>query len=151
MFLKLINNIKNNKIFDKAYLRNIDISSFLDMRDEKEFDDEWIRVFDYFEDILIEEKSTLTQENIMYAKELMEYENIKTVIFVSDPLHMKRAMLIATAAGIEAYSSPTPTSRYVSLKSKLTFLKKEMILYTAYKILTRVSFYHSCYTLSYLY
>lgn len=102
-------------------------------------------------DILIEEKSTLTQENIMYAKELMEYKNIKTVIFVSDPLHMKRAMLIATAAGIEAYSSPTPTSRYVSLKSKLTFLKKEMILYTAYKILTRVSFYHSCYTLSYLY
>lgn len=28
MFLKLINNIKNNKIFDKAYLQNIDISSF---------------------------------------------------------------------------------------------------------------------------
>ena len=74
MFLKLINNIKNNKIFDKAYLQNIDISSFLDMRDEEEFDDEWIRVFDYFEDILIEESYLLEIDKVRECVYLKVYE-----------------------------------------------------------------------------
>ena len=74
MFLKLINNIKIIKIFDKAYLQNIDISSFLDMRDEKEFDDEWIRVFDYFEDILIEESYLLEIDKVRECVYLKVYE-----------------------------------------------------------------------------
>ena len=74
MFLKLINNIKNNKIFDKAYLRNIDISSFFVLMDEKEFDDEWIRVFDYFEDILIEESYLLEIDKVRECIYLKVYE-----------------------------------------------------------------------------
>lgn len=61
------------------------------------------------EDILCEEKSTITQENIQYAKEIMAEQGYQSAIIVSDPLHMKRAMLMAEDAGIKAYSSPTPT------------------------------------------
>lgn len=81
-------------------------------------------------DILIEEKSVITQENINYAKSLMEENNLKTALIVSDPLHMKRAMLMAKDAGIEAYTSPTKTSMYISLKNKMAFLGREVFFYT---------------------
>lgn len=86
------------------------------------------------EDILMEEKSTITQENLLYAKEVMEAEDMETAVIVSDPLHMKRSMLMAEYYDIEAYSSPTPTSRYVSLKTKLPFLGRELFFYIGYKV-----------------
>ena len=86
------------------------------------------------EDILIEEKSTITQENMKYAKELMDSADMQTAILVSDPLHMKRSMLLAKDAGIEAYTSPTPTTRYIGLKSRLAFLAREVFFYIGYKV-----------------
>ena len=53
---------------------------------------------------------------------------------MSDPLHMKRAMLMCEDYGITAYSSPTPTSMYRSLKTKLTFLLREEYFYIGYRI-----------------
>ena len=85
-------------------------------------------------DILIEEKSSITQENIYYAKEIMEQINAETAILVSDPLHMKRAMLMAKDFGLEVFSSPTPTSRYVGIKSEFKFLRREIFFYMGYKI-----------------
>lgn len=84
--------------------------------------------------ILLEEQSTITQENIENAKKIMDDNCYNTAIIVSDPLHMKRAMLMADDYGIKAYSSPTPTSRYISLKSKLSFLAREEFFYIGYKI-----------------
>jgi len=84
--------------------------------------------------ILLEEESVITQENIENAKAVMDENSHETAIIVSDPLHMKRAMLMARDYGIEAYSSPTPTSRYVSLKSKLPFLAREEFFYIGYKV-----------------
>ena len=85
-------------------------------------------------DILLEEKSTITQENIANAKKIMDEKEYRTAIIVSDPLHMKRAMLMARDYGIEAYSSPTPTSRYISLKTKIPFLAREEFFYIGYKV-----------------
>lgn len=84
------------------------------------------------EDILLEEESSITRENIENAKGIMESCSYDTAIIVSDPLHMKRAMLMARDSGIEAYSSPTPTTRYVSWKTKLPFLAREVFFYTGY-------------------
>lgn len=84
-------------------------------------------------DILLEERSAITQENLQYAKELMEEAGYQTAVVVSDPLHMKRAMLLAKDAGIEAYSSPTPTSRYKSFKTKAKFLAREVFYYIGYQ------------------
>lgn len=86
------------------------------------------------EDILIEEKSTITRENLENAKELMDEYSYSSAIIVSDPLHMKRSMLMARDCGIESYSFPTPTTRYMTLKSKLPFLAREEFFYIGYTI-----------------
>ena len=85
-------------------------------------------------DILLEERSAITQENLQYAKAIMEDGGYATALVVSDPLHMKRAMLLARDAGIEAYTSPTPTSRYRSLKTKMRFLAREVFYYIGYQV-----------------
>lgn len=84
--------------------------------------------------ILLEEKSTITQENIENAKKIMDDNCYNTAIIVSDPLHMKRAMLMADDNGIKAYSSPTPTSRYITVKSKFSFLAREEFFYIGYRV-----------------
>ncbi len=86
------------------------------------------------EDVLIEEKSTTTIENIEYANELIEENGYSSALIVSDPLHMKRAMLIADDCGLEAYSSPTPTTKYTGFVTRGKFLIREMLYYTGYEV-----------------
>lgn len=86
------------------------------------------------EDILLEEQSTITQENVENAKRIMDSMSYRTAIIVSDPLHMKRAMSMARHSGIEAYSSPTPTTMYVSNRNKLKFLAREVFSYHGYQV-----------------
>ena len=84
-------------------------------------------------DVFVEDKSAITQENLENSKIIMDENNLKTAIIVSDPLHMRRAMLLAKDAGITAYSSPTKTTKYVSLKTKVPFLAREVFFYIGYK------------------
>jgi uncharacterized SAM-binding protein YcdF (DUF218 family) len=86
------------------------------------------------EDILIEEESTITQENIHFAAQIAKAQEFSSVIIVSDPLHMKRAMLMAKDAGLVAYSSPTPTTMYRSRSSRLHFLEREVFYYIGYVV-----------------
>lgn len=85
-------------------------------------------------DIFIEEKSTITQENLKNAKLIMDKNLYQTAIIVSDPLHMKRSMLMAKDYELKAFSSPTPTTRYISINKKLTFLIREEFFYIGYQI-----------------
>lgn len=84
--------------------------------------------------VILEEKSTITQENLEFAKEIMETENLSTCILVSDPLHMKRSMMMAKDYEIEVFSSPTPTTRYQTWRTKLPFLARETFFYVGYQI-----------------
>ena len=84
-------------------------------------------------DLLLEEQSVITEENLKYAAALMRREGLKTALIVSDPLHMKRAMVLAGDAGLTAFSSPTPTSRYRSFGTKLKFLARELFFYVGYR------------------
>ncbi len=86
------------------------------------------------ERILTEEKSTITEENLEFSKEIMEENDLETAIIVSDPLHMKRSMLMAEDYNINALSSPTTTSMYKSLKTKIPFLLREEFFYVGYCI-----------------
>ena len=83
-------------------------------------------------DILIEEKSHTTYENIIYAKELADAHGIHNVLIVSDPLHMKRAMTMAEDAGLVAEASPTPSTRYQGLSSQMSLLAHETYYYSGY-------------------
>ncbi len=86
------------------------------------------------DDIFIEEKSTITEENFLYAREIMNQCGFGDAIVVSDPLHMKRSMLMAEDYGIKAYSSPTETTMYRSLRTQLSFLAREEFFYIGYSI-----------------
>jgi uncharacterized SAM-binding protein YcdF (DUF218 family) len=90
-------------------------------------------------DILVETVSKTTEQNLYYAKQLASDHRLATLIIVSDPLHMKRAMLIAKDMGLQAYSSPTPTTRYRSWETQLEFLIREVYYYQRY--LLRRPFY----------
>ncbi|HEX7333829.1 MAG TPA: YdcF family protein [Pyrinomonadaceae bacterium] len=67
-------------------------------------------------DILIEDKSHTTYENILNAKQLADSHGIRKVLIVSDPLHMKRAMTMASDVGLAAHPSPTPSTRYQGMR-----------------------------------
>lgn len=76
--------------------------------------------------ILIEEHSRTTQENLVEAAKLMHAHGLTSAIIVSDPLHMKRALLMAHDQAISAVSSPTPSSQYRSWPKRLKFLGREL-------------------------
>ena len=82
--------------------------------------------------ILIEENSHTTYENVVYAKQLADANGLKKVLIVSDPLHMKRAVAMATDIGLEAYPSPTPTTRYQGWRSQMGSLAHETYYYLGY-------------------
>ena len=86
------------------------------------------------EDILLEEESTITRENLDNAIAIMEKAGFHSAIIVSDPLHMKRAMLMVEEQTMTFHSSPTPTTMYRSLKTQLPFLVREVVLYTGYQL-----------------
>jgi uncharacterized SAM-binding protein YcdF (DUF218 family) len=78
------------------------------------------------EDILIEEHSRTTRQNLAEARSLMRAHGLQSAILVSDPLHMKRAVIMAEDMDMAAVSSPTPTSRYRSLRTQIPFLLREL-------------------------
>ncbi|UNK21343.1 YdcF family protein [Paenibacillus sp. N3/727] len=85
------------------------------------------------EDILTETTSTITEENLYNAKIVAERERITSFIIVSDPLHMKRAMVMADDLNLVAYSSPAVNSAYKSWSTKLPFLLREVFFYIGYQ------------------
>ena len=83
-------------------------------------------------DIFIEKQSTITYENILEAQKLLHMNDINSILMVSDPLHMKRAMIMAQDLGISANTAPTPTSMYRSWSTKFNFLIREVYFYSGY-------------------
>lgn len=85
-------------------------------------------------DILTEEHSQITEENLKYTKEISEKNGLKSFLIVSDPLHMRRSTTMAHDLGMEAYSSPTSTSVYRSWETKRSFWIREVFYYAGYLI-----------------
>lgn len=85
-------------------------------------------------DILTETQSRTTYQNLYYAKQVAQNHPVNQFFIVSDPLHMKRAMLMAKDLGLNAYPSPTPTTRYKTLNSKFPFLLREIYFYIHYQV-----------------
>ena len=56
---------------------------------------------------------------------MADANSLKKVLIVSDPMHMKRAVAMARDIGLEAYPSPTPTTRYQGWRSQMGSLAHE--------------------------
>jgi uncharacterized SAM-binding protein YcdF (DUF218 family) len=83
-------------------------------------------------DILCEDRSTTTEENLSGARQLAERNGLADFLIVSDPLHMKRSMMLAENLGMSVHPAPTPTTRYRGIGSRLTFLAREVYYYETY-------------------
>lgn len=85
-------------------------------------------------DILTENHSHTTLENLRYARQVAQQHRLTRFLLISDPLHMKRAMALATGLDMDVYSSPTPTTRYKTMRSEWGFLWHETWFYLDYKL-----------------
>jgi len=68
-------------------------------------------------DIILEENSTSTFENLLFSQKILNSENFKSIILVSDPYHLPRAELVADKLKINyvvspAIGSPCSTQRH---------------------------------------
>jgi uncharacterized SAM-binding protein YcdF (DUF218 family) len=84
------------------------------------------------EAMLLDETSRTTWQNLQQAKQLMAPLGIETVLLVSDPFHMRRAMSMAKDLGLRAQPAPTLSSRFRSRLKRAKFLWRETWLYLAY-------------------
>ena len=82
--------------------------------------------------ILTEDVSRTTGQNLQEAKRVMARQGLRTAVIVSDAPHLKRAASMASDIGIEAVTSPTPTSRYRSFGAKAGFLAREVFFLHGY-------------------
>jgi uncharacterized SAM-binding protein YcdF (DUF218 family) len=89
--------------------------------------------------ILVETTSRTTWQNLANARELLASTGIQTVLLVSDPLHMLRAMAMASSLGLQATPAPTSSSRFQSLASRSEFLWRETWLYIDFLFLRNPS------------
>lgn len=86
-------------------------------------------------DVLLEDQSHTTFQNLQNVKPILAANGLERVLVVSDPLHMKRAMTIALADGIDAHPSPTPTTRFRSWTTEIPMLANETWLLIGYWML----------------
>ena len=85
-------------------------------------------------DIFKETESVSTYRNLKYSVPIVEENNFKTVLIVSDPLHLRRSVKMAHDLGLNAYPAPTPTTRYESFSAQMNFLFREVYFYLKYLI-----------------
>jgi uncharacterized SAM-binding protein YcdF (DUF218 family) len=82
--------------------------------------------------VILEEKSRTTEQNLYYGAEAGAAQGLGSFYIISDPLHMKRAMLMAADLGLDARPSPTPTTMYRSFGTRTAFLLRESYYYLKY-------------------
>ena len=76
--------------------------------------------------LVCETASRVTEDNLRGAAAAVRARGLGRVLIVSDPLHMRRAVAMARGLGLDAHPSPTPTTRYRSLRSRAGFLLREV-------------------------
>lgn len=91
------------------------------------------------EAMLLDTQSRSTWQNLEQARLLMATAKLDTALLVSDPLHMRRAIAMATDIGMQAKPAPTTSSRFKTWQSLGRFLWRETWLYLAYVMFHRPS------------
>ncbi len=82
--------------------------------------------------ILLEDRSTNTLENLTFARQVAQANGLRSFIIVSTPYHMQRALSMAHDLGLEAYTSPTRTTRWLTPASQTYAFVRETVSYVVY-------------------
>ena len=85
--------------------------------------------------ILLENLSRTTRQNIGFTHQAFLFGAEPSVLLVTDPLHMARAMQMADEFSLEASPSATPLTRYRSLSTKVPFALRELYFMHHYWVL----------------
>jgi uncharacterized SAM-binding protein YcdF (DUF218 family) len=83
-------------------------------------------------DILLENKSTSTYENLRNAQTVALENGLETFLIVSTPNHMRRALAVASDLNMEGYSSPTRTIRWISSVTRTYSYIREVVAFSVY-------------------
>ncbi|WP_233201201.1 YdcF family protein [Chromobacterium alticapitis] len=89
--------------------------------------------------MLVENQSRTTWQNLSNAREIGKQFGIRSYLLVSDPLHMRRAVLMADDLGLRAFPAPTQSSRFRTFSSWSRFLARETWLYLGYRVFRQLS------------
>lgn len=87
-------------------------------------------------DILVEDRSKSTYENLLYAKGVASKAGLKSFLVVSNPLHLWRANVMARDLGMNAEFVPAST-RPARRRSHLAFLWRETYHLLEYRLYDR--------------
>ena len=78
------------------------------------------------EAIMLEQTSRTTRENLERAALVLGDDRSASLLIVTDPLHMRRAMAIANDAGLNAAPGSAAGTRYRTWRTKAPFLVREV-------------------------
>ncbi|MFS0875264.1 YdcF family protein [Solibacillus isronensis] len=68
--------------------------------------------------VLLEDQSTTTYENLLFAKKMLP-ANIVSITIISNDFHLKRATILARKLGLKADVVAAPTPKVVNTKSRI--------------------------------
>lgn len=82
--------------------------------------------------VLLEDQSTTTRENLINVQTIAATHNLDSFLIVSTPFHMRRAMSLANDLEMNAYTSPTRTTKWISWRTKSRAYLREVVVYALY-------------------
>lgn len=77
--------------------------------------------------VLMEMNSRSTEENAIYAREMLQVRGWQQAILVTDSYHMFRALLIFTSRGVAVQSSPVPNGQIRDRFFYLSSIGREVV------------------------
>ncbi|MDY7025923.1 MAG: YdcF family protein [Pseudomonadota bacterium] len=77
------------------------------------------------EHIILEMRSHTTEQNLRFAKPLIKATKNDCVVVITDPYHLRRALVLADHINFNVIGYPTRSSRYQSVTEKAKFLARE--------------------------
>jgi uncharacterized SAM-binding protein YcdF (DUF218 family) len=80
--------------------------------------------------LLLERESRTTLENLCFAHVIGRAVGVQSYVIVSDPLHLRRALVYAADSGMHATPGATPYTRYQSFLPRARFLARESYFYS---------------------
>lgn len=85
--------------------------------------------------MLLEKKATSTYENLLFAKDIMQKNDLHTVLIVTEPFHAPRAALVADKLGMDYTISPAmKSSCWLPNKYLSKYFLKEPLAILEYKL-----------------
>ncbi len=88
------------------------------------------------EALVLEKEAHSTSESVEFTGHIMRERGIHSVIVVSSPFHMRRALLMYRDAGFTAYGSPAPNDPLQAcLASRVRYTLRECVLLARYLLL----------------